>query len=462
MNLTNKGFLDSDDAKTTPSKSTFLNPNAAEFVPSSFQRSNTSDSNIYRALPNSLSGQSKPNISSKSDEAADYWYSQLPDDITSDFSTEVESGLSFANLSLKDDAEKFAFNENYGYLGFTTESLEGQQFTSRNQETYNNDNNATEDASFNTMEFLTYQFPGFAAESLADVYYANGCDLSLTIEMLTQLELQSNVNMSETASTKSPEPPNFDVHDFPALPSESNDPSLPNKYNLSSNFFQGTTDFASTVRKRSLQEDSMNHKHSADRNLSSRRSSEVVNKSYKTKPPSASSRAAPVWLETGESVANLYSELRGDARELARVRNAYFDQARQAYIIGNGALAKELSRKGKLYNMQMKEAHEKARETIYRHRNPSSLGSGSQDQLIDLHGLHVSEAIQVLQQELTSLKRVGRSQGKRLHVMICVGTGHHTKGSRTPARLPVAVEQFLIGEGFQFTQPQPGLLRVVL
>lgn len=46
-----------------------------------------------------------------------------------------------------------------------------------------------EDAAVNPVGFLTSLFPGFAAESLADVYYANGCDLNLTIEMLTQLEV---------------------------------------------------------------------------------------------------------------------------------------------------------------------------------------------------------------------------------------------------------------------------------
>lgn len=45
------------------------------------------------------------------------------------------------------------------------------------------------------------------------------------------------------------------------------------------------------------------------------------------------------------------------------------EQARQAFIIGNKALAKELSLKGQLYNIQMKEAHEKARESIFRHRS---------------------------------------------------------------------------------------------
>jgi len=43
-------------------------------------------------------------------------------------------------------------------------------------------------------------------------------------------------------------------------------------------------------------------------------------------------------------------------------------QARQAYLIGNKALAKELSAKGQLHNMHMKAAHGKAQESIYRQR----------------------------------------------------------------------------------------------
>lgn len=48
-------------------------------------------------------------------------------------------------------------------------------------------------------------------------------------------------------------------------------------------------------------------------------------------------------------------------------------QARQAYLIGNKALAKELSEKGQLYNIQMKAAHGKAREAIYRQRFVQSM-----------------------------------------------------------------------------------------
>lgn len=83
--------------------------------------------------------------------------------------------------------------------------------------------------------------------------------------------------------------------------------------------------------------------------------------------------------------------------------------------------------------------------------------------MIDLHGLHVSEAIHVLKHELSVLRSTARASGQRLQVYICVGTGHHTRGSRTPARLPVAVQRYLIEEeGLDFSEPQPGLLRVVI
>nr|AFK36212.1 unknown [Lotus japonicus] len=158
--------------------------------------------------------------------------------------------------------------------------------------------------------------------------------------------------------------------------------------------------------------------------------------------------------------ANMHSDLREEARDHARLRNAYFEQARQAYLIGNKALAKELSAKGQLHNMHMKAAHGKAQESIYRQRNPVTSGH---EKMIDLHGLHVSEAIHVLKHELSVLRSTARAAEQRLQVYICVGTGHHTRGSRTLARLPIAVQRYLLEEeGLDFTEPQPGLLRVVI
>lgn len=90
-------------------------------------------------------------------------------------------------------------------------------------------------------------------------------------------------------------------------------------------------------------------------------------------------------------------------------------------------------------------------------------GGEQQERIIDLHGLHVSEAIHVLKRELALLRSTARSMEQRLQVYICVGTGHHTRGSRTPSRLPIAVQRYLLEEeGLDYSEPQPGLLRVLL
>ncbi|KAH7656500.1 putative MutS-related protein involved in mismatch repair protein [Dioscorea alata] len=482
------------------------------------------------------------------DEAHRFWRHQLPDDITPDFKAMGENelqdpgNLSLDSLSIHESAETLGFPvvaasqmlgatqgrslgsddlnllENLAYSGsayagdhssgvFMTSAASAwdEQFVNGDQnlidqETllYSGDSSANflndlgdqaalQDAAINPVDFLASQFPGFAAESLAEVYYANGCDLNLTIEILTQLEVDTG--FAQNLNSKTPASPNLSPLDFPALPLSDTQNGLskisrddigqaPNTYRSATSIFGGATDFASAVRKLASQ-DSGQWKYerngSGDGRIGSSRMSQLLASSqngnaklaYGDKMQSVrSSRAAPVWLETGEAVASMYSESREEARDFARLRNACFDQARQAYLIGNKALAKELSEKGQLYNIQMKAAHGKAREAIYRQRNPISSDiqsyGRSQERLIDLHGLHVSEAIHVLKHELSTLRSAARAVGRQAQVMICVGTGHHTKGSRTPARLPVAVEQYLLEENLHYTQPQPGLLRVVI
>ncbi|XP_010273848.1 PREDICTED: polyadenylate-binding protein-interacting protein 7 [Nelumbo nucifera] len=501
------------------------------------------------------------------DEVHQYWRHQLPDDITPDFKFTEEDDLqgpgsfSLTGLSITDEDDTSSFSASTGSSQMLNKiqelsscGIDGKntvknmrylvpsygedqstaftnlpaypwekQFINGDQHIRNGNgefpysghssvgflNHALSnhmvlsDSDLNPVEFLALQFPGFAAESLAEVYYANGCDLNLTIEMLTQLELQVDSGLNQNLSSKTSSAPNLSALDFPALavstcqngpskysanaieettnPYQSSDKDnillFKSSYSTSS---RGATDFASAVRKLASQ-DSGEWKYekngSMHTNVGSSKSSLILSSSYSGGHGKStygdrlqnhgSARAAPVWLETGEAVANMYSELRGEARDHARLRNACFEQARQAYLIGNKALAKELSAKGQLHNAHMKAAHEKAQEAIYRQRNPVSPEfqgyRRGQEQMIDLHGLHVSESIRVLKQELSILRAAARSNEQRLQVYICVGTGHHTKGSRTPARLPVAVERYLLEEeGLDYTEPQPGLLRVVI
>jgi hypothetical protein len=483
------------------------------------------------------------------DEAHQYWRTQLPDDITPDFKVmnDDESqgigSLSLAGMSLHDNNQLSTFSASTVKAYFDQQEvspyhINGSNFTENlryptssysedpatasllhlrgkpwDKHVTNNDqllgssrggnpydvnsrhgfmNDILEeqqaimdDPEMNPVEFLASQFPGFASESLAEVYFANGCDLNLTIEMLTQLELQVDGGFSHNLNSKTSSAPSLTSLDFPALNVSDGDDLQPfdkdNMLLFRSNTSRGAIDFATTVRKLASQDSGMwkyERNGSGDSTVGSSRSSHALGGagSYRGHERGlyadrlqnhASARAAPVWLETGAAVANMYSELREEARDYARLRNAYFEQARQAYLIGNKALAKELSAKGQLHNAHMKAAHGKAQEAIYRQRNPTTpqlQGNGrSQERMIDLHGLHVTEAIHVLKHELNVLRSSVRASDQRLQVYICVGTGHHTRGSRTPARLPVAIQRYLLEEeGLEYTEPQPGLLRVVI
>ncbi|KAL3844295.1 hypothetical protein ACJIZ3_001698 [Penstemon smallii] len=564
MNLSGKG-ASFGDRKLSITKPT-LNPNAAEFVPSSLRSPGTSitsaeaSSKFATTSPGkAILGRSESSISNNSDEEAQqYWRHQLPDDITPDFKvmgiddTQGVNSLSFSTLSLTDvnEGSRYSSSTGSGFMlkeqhGLSPHSINGNSFAEKMRypvssyaeypsptsfqpslakpwdkqilgndqllareggppyngnlghgflaDVSNEQQLLMDNEDISPLEFLTSQFPGFANESLAEVYFANGGDLNLTIEMLTQLELQVDGGLNQALNSKALSAPNLSALDFPALSAidgqldfhQNTSPYRSSSENEGSQLFRssssipsrGATDFASAVRKMAAQESNSIWKYerngSSDTSIGSSRSSQVLPSSYSSGGQGrgiygnrlenrGSAHATPVWLETGEAVANVYSEMREEARDHARVRNAYFEQARQAYLIGNKALAKELSIKGQLHNMQMKAAHGKAQESIYRQRN-SDIPTNGRERMIDLHGLHVSEAIHVLKREMAVMKNAARSADQRLLVYICVGTGHHTRGARTPARLPTAVQRYLLeDEGLDFTEPQPGLLRVVI
>lgn len=258
MSLYNKGALTADKKPSIVSKSTTLNPNATEFVPSALRSSALSPSaadsssrftsSDNKALGKTVLDRTESSVSNNSDdEAHQYWRCQLPDDITPDFKvmekdeTPVVNGLPFSSLSLIDGNDVSRFPASHGSALMLKEQqelsphrIDGGSFAQKmpfsvapyvedplsvsylnvhakpwdkNLSSDNLLNGVREGTSFNGnsdmlseqqllestdmyhLEFLASQFPGFAAESLAEVFYANGGDLNLTIEMLTQLEV---------------------------------------------------------------------------------------------------------------------------------------------------------------------------------------------------------------------------------------------------------------------------------
>ncbi|KAE8676112.1 Polyadenylate-binding protein-interacting protein 7 [Hibiscus syriacus] len=352
----------------------------------------------------------------------------------------------------------------------------------------------------NPVEFLASQFPELATESLAEVYFANGCDLNLTIEMLTQLELQVDGGFSLNLNSKTLSATNLSTLGFPPV-TVSDDQSGPTKYagdylHHSATPYQsseknkilmfksssslpptGSLNFTSGIKKMTSHDSGVwqyDGNGSPDLIVGSSRNSYRLANTYSASPGTGvyanrlhtheSDHSAPVWPETRDSMANLYSELREESQDNARSRNAYFDQARHGFLIGNKALAKEIRLKGPLQSLHMKAAHGNAEESIYSQRDqvhPEILGGPQR--IIDLHGLHVTEAIHMLKYELSVLRSTARAADQRLLVYISVGSGHQARGSRIPARLPVAVQHYLLEEEcLDYTEPQPGLLRVVI
>lgn len=117
-------------------------------------------------------------------------------------------------------------------------------------------------------------------------------------------------------------------------------------------------------------------------------------------------------------------------------------------ISGNKALAKSLSTQGHELNAKMKEYHYLAASEIFDARNPPN--QIYMDRLLDLHGLHVVEAVELLAHMLPKLGDEGLDS-----IYVVTGSGHHSK-SHGNSRLLPAVEQFLTAEGYRFNAVPDG------
>ncbi|CAB1101176.1 unnamed protein product [Ectocarpus sp. CCAP 1310/34] len=149
------------------------------------------------------------------------------------------------------------------------------------------------------------------------------------------------------------------------------------------------------------------------------------------------------WVSTGDAVGKQYEQAREDAAELARARNKFFTSATEAFQRGDGLLARDLARRGRELNFRMKEKHRQAAEYIFGARNPGD--QVFQRKTMDLHGLHVAEAVEVLDREMGALAARGLCS-----VRVLTGTGHHSKGPTNKARLLPAVENFCLIRGYLF------------
>ncbi|CCX31551.1 Similar to Smr domain-containing protein C11H11.03c; acc. no. Q9UTP4 [Pyronema omphalodes CBS 100304] len=137
-----------------------------------------------------------------------------------------------------------------------------------------------------------------------------------------------------------------------------------------------------------------------------------------------------------------YDRLRDLARSEARKRAQLSQQSQQAYQSGNKAAASDLSKQAKKHAAKMDEYNRQARDYIFRANNHDQ-----PEDTIDLHGLFVEEAEEILEQRI----RAASSRGEEgLHVI--VGKGNHS--TNHVRKLAPAVERICQEQGLKHKEEE--------
>eukprot|EP00057_Strongylocentrotus_purpuratus_P004739 XP_003729344.1 PREDICTED: NEDD4-binding protein 2 [Strongylocentrotus purpuratus] len=147
-----------------------------------------------------------------------------------------------------------------------------------------------------------------------------------------------------------------------------------------------------------------------------------------------------------------YEDYRAKATLHFNQRDECFKKAAKAYRTGKKEHASYYSKQGRLQSMELKEANRRAAELILVQRKHVT-----GENKLDLHNLHVEEALQALQEVLIERQR-NPSPGQHRYLEVVTGQGKHSKMG--VAKLKPAVCKFLEQKGYSFTAPNAGCLKV--
>ncbi|XP_053108004.1 NEDD4-binding protein 2 isoform X2 [Hemicordylus capensis] len=151
-----------------------------------------------------------------------------------------------------------------------------------------------------------------------------------------------------------------------------------------------------------------------------------------------------------------YDDFRAEAFLHHKHRQECLIKAGEAYRMGMKPVAAFYVQQGRLHEEKMKEANCDAAVKIFEKVNASLLP----ENLLDLHGLHVDEALDHLCRILQKKTEEYSQAGGKPYLYVITGRGNHSQGG--VARIKPAVMKYLISHKFRFTEIKPGFLKVML
>nr|XP_008109827.1 PREDICTED: NEDD4-binding protein 2 [Anolis carolinensis] len=151
-----------------------------------------------------------------------------------------------------------------------------------------------------------------------------------------------------------------------------------------------------------------------------------------------------------------YDDFRAEAFLHQQRRQESLTKAGEAYRMGMKPVAAFYVQQGRLHEQKMKEANHAAALQIFEKVNASKLP----ENLLDLHGLHVDEALDHLSRVLQEKEEECSLAGGKPYLYVITGRGNHSQGG--VARIKPAVMKYLTSHKFRFTEIKPGCLKVML
>ncbi|XP_045406517.1 NEDD4-binding protein 2 isoform X1 [Lemur catta] len=151
-----------------------------------------------------------------------------------------------------------------------------------------------------------------------------------------------------------------------------------------------------------------------------------------------------------------YDDYRAEAFLHQQKRIECYSKAKEAYRMGKKNVATFYAQQGSLHEQKMKEANHLAAVEIFEKVNASLLPQN----VLDLHGLHVDEAIEHLMTVLQQKTEEFKQNGGKPYLSVITGRGNHSQGG--VARIKPAVIKYLTSHSFRFSEIKPGCLKVML